>query len=171
MARACGPRIAVQEYHIAAAVDNAPHVRTRISYSEDLPIAKKHPKFLPAETLAVEVDARGQPDELKEVDAFGNEVVKVRNIEVVTERATGPANGPIVPNKRKRAREFVVPGVPQRPKRVEPAMDFLTKKRDKAELLAEKHAILQRATGTIHSYESPRLLEIETALIDRHGFE
>ena len=50
-------------------------------------------------------------------------------------------------------------------------MDFLTKKRDKAELLTEKHAILQQATGTIHSYESPRLLEIDAALIDRHGFE
>ena len=126
MARAYETRIAVQEYHLAAAVDSAPRVRTRIAYLEELPIAKKHSKFLPGETLAVEVDVRGKPDEVKEVDAFGNEVVRVREIEVVAERETGPAHGPIVPNNRKPAGEFVVPGLPQRPKRVEPAMDFLT---------------------------------------------
>ncbi len=171
MARACEPRIAVQEYHIAAAVDSAPRVRTRVAYSEDLPIAKRHLKFLPGETLAVEVDVRGQPDEVMEVDASGNAVVQVRQIEVVAERETGPAHKPIILSKSRPAREFVVPGVPQRLRRVAPEMDFLTKKRDKAELLSERQAILKQMAGTLHSYDPPRLLEIDQALIERHGFE
>ena len=117
------------------------------------------------------MDVRGQPDEVKEIDASGKEVVRVREMEVVAERETGPAHRPIAPNKRKPAHEFLVPGVPHRAKGTEPAMDFLTKKRDKAELLAERNAILRGMEGALSSFEPPRLLEIDEALIARHGFE